>query len=124
MNESLLYPVIHRPEKKEIYIPDFDKTVHYEDPDIDIIEISQEAIGELLKACPDKLPCRNFIEKNLIKTGVLIYIHIWPPYHVNKTEKVKKHITIPNSVNIDAIQYNINFSQKLSEELENIILNK
>lgn len=119
MKESLLYPVIHRPLKQEIYIPAFEKTVLYNNPDDDIIKIAQEVLGELLKNDPKK-PSENYLNSN--NEERLIYIHIWVPYHVNKEEKSKKHLTIKNSINVEALHYNINFSKSLTEKLEKILL--
>ena len=47
----------------------------------------------------------------------LFYVNLWMPYHrsVTKQVYVKKTLTIPEWVNLLGLQYNLNFSQILTD---------
>ena len=58
---------------------------------------------------------------NLEQGQRLVYINVWMPFHRSKIKEVytKKTLTVPEWLNILAMQNNINFSAVLVEGLKN-----
>lgn len=125
MKENYTYPAVFDYSEKgviNISFPDFPSAVTYSENEADSIETAQEVLALVIadyEDCGRSIPDPSSLIK-VKTTQKLIYVNIWMPFHRSKMKEVyvKKTLTIPQWLNILALQNDINFSAVLVEGLK------
>ena len=124
-NKKMVYPVVFTPAKEggyDVYIPDFDKNTQGDDL-ADAIDMARDAIEMMgvyyedeKKAIPPPTDI-NVIDK---AGGVVTLISAdFAAYRKKKeTRVIKKTLSIPSWLNVEAEAAGINFSATLQEALK------
>ena len=125
MKDNYTYPAIFDYSEKgniNIKFPDFPEAISCADNEQEAIESAQDILALTIRDYEET--GRPFpVSASDIPTNKkqkLVYINIWMPYHRSKIkeEYVKKTLTIPQWLNILALQNNINFSAVLVDGLK------
>ena len=132
--DTYIFPAIVTTESDGITItfPDLEGCITCAYSDDEIMKVSKEALGlhlygletdeeiegkELIPV-PSKLNDLK-LEKNQATTLVEVYMPVIRQVFDNKA--VKKTVTIPNWLDVQAKKYEINFSQLLQESIRNLL---
>ena len=132
--DTYIFPAIVTTESDRITItfPDLEGCITCAYSDDEIMKVSKEALGlhlygletdeeiegkELIPV-PSKLNDLK-LEKNQATTLVEVYMPVIRQVLDNKA--VKKTVTIPNWLDVQAKKYEINFSQLLQESIRNLL---
>lgn len=119
-----VYPVILTPADKGfiVYVPDFNINTEGENL-ADAIYMARDAIGlwgitqeDLGKKIPDPSSLPQPTAENEIVTLVDIDFSAYRRAHDNRT--VRKNLTIPSWLNVEAEKVGVNFSQVLQDALK------
>jgi predicted RNase H-like HicB family nuclease len=126
MKDTYIYPAIFHYTNDGISIsyPDLNGCISCADNDENAMKNAQETLAlhiYNLEEYTDKIPTPTHIKdiklsNNEVLVLVEVYMPIWRERIKNKT--VKKTLTIPSWLNIQAERENINFSQVLQEALK------
>lgn len=125
MKDNYTYPAIFDYSEKgfiNISFPDFPEAFTCVENEEEAVEAAQEVLALTIRDYEETgrlLPFSDS-DKQAKKNQKLIYINIWMPYHRSKIkeEYVKKTLTIPQWLNMLALQNNINFSAVLVQGLK------
>ena len=125
MNDNYTYPAIFDYSEKgyiNISFPDIPEAFTFAEEDGEAVTAAQDVLALAIRDYEEtgrEIPPAS----DNIKAGrnqKVFFINIWMPYHRSKIKEtyVKKTLTIPQWLNLLAIQNNINFSSVLAEGLK------
>jgi len=125
MKDNYTYPAIFDYSEKgviNISFPDFPEAYSCAENDQEAIEYAQDILALTIRDYEETgraIP-QSSCDYQVNKKQKLIYINVWMPYHRSKIkeEYVKKTLTIPQWLNLLALQNNINFSSVLVQGLK------
>jgi predicted RNase H-like HicB family nuclease len=126
MSNKLVYPVILRPAKEggyDVYLPDFDKNTQGDDLG-EALYMAQDAIEMMGVYWQDEgkdIPAPSDISAVRIKNGeikTLVPADFDAYRRKTETRVIKKTLSLPSWLNVEAEAAGINFSATLQEALK------
>ena len=119
---KVIYPAIFHPEEKGYYVsfPDLPGCLTVGDDLQEAYEMAEEVLGVYLSSRLDnELEFSEPSPFGSVKSreGVVCYISADPDKYRKKRKSVRKNLTIPKWLNIEAEKAGINFSEVLQEAI-------
>ena len=125
MKDNYTYPAVLDYSEDgiiNISFPDFPEAFSFSENETEVVSVAQEVLALAIRDYEEigkELPISSSIPT--VQMGQkLIYVNVWMPFFRTKIKEVyvKKTLTIPEWLNILAVQNNINFSSVLVEGLK------
>ena len=125
MQNNYTYPAIFDYSEDgyiNISFPDFEGASTYAETEEEAVTAAQNVLAISIRDYEEHgaaVPVPS-VKCEMSQDQKLVYINIWMPYHRSQIKEVyiKKTLTIPEWLNILAIQNNINFSAVLTEGIK------
>ena len=125
MENNYTYPAIFDYSEEgivNVFFPDFPETFTSAENEKEAVFEAQEVLGLTIKEYEDsgrELPADSDLP-DVDPTQKLVYINIWMPYYRSKIKEVyvKKTLTIPEWLNVLALQNDLNFSAILVDGIK------